>query len=148
MVSFMASSAACNRNMLLPCTCQKLMFPFNITCKPYMPIRSCAHMRQLCQYICIIYAHWNQHCDQKHWCTYISHYWYMFLKKYSSHITEICPTALLLWSTYRLHITGHTNPKMHLLLTMLYPYVCYQQLCPSSATYIPHMPISSWADIR
>ena len=50
-------------------------------------------------------------CDQEHRYTHISHYWHMPLNKYASHITHVCPTVFLLWSTYIPHITEYTSPK-------------------------------------
>ena len=63
----------------------------------------------------------------------------MSLNKYAS-ISPIFPTALLLWSTYRPHVTAHTSPKkknnkLQLSFTMLLPYMCHLQICPSNATY-------------
>ena len=57
--------------------------PPNAICSK-MPISSCTHIRQVCQYT---YATWIQCSKQshhKHWYTYISHYWYI-----PSHL--ICP---------------------------------------------------------
>ena len=34
-----------------------------------------------------IETHCNQHCDQEHWYTYISHYWQMPLDKYTCHMS-------------------------------------------------------------
>ena len=51
----------------------------------------------------------------------------------------ICSTALLLWSTYKLHITAHKSQKkkqLQLLFSMLLPYMCLHQLCPLNATYM------------
>ena len=50
-------------------------------------------------------------CDQEHRCTCISHYWHKPQSKYASDIAYICPTALLLCSTYRTHITVPTSPE-------------------------------------
>ena len=77
-----------------------------------MPITSCAHRRQLCQYIDLILTQCNQLCEQEHWYTYISHYWHMPLNTvYACHIVHICPTTLLLWSSYKPHITACTHQK-------------------------------------
>ena len=58
----------------------------------------------------------------------------MPLNKYVSHITHICPTVLPLRSTYRPYINAHLSPKkIQLLITMLLPYMCQQEICPSSA---------------
>ena len=98
--------------MLLPCICQRIICPSNPKYKPLMLICSHAHMRQLCQYICITWIQCNQQCDWEQWYTYISHYWHMTLNKYAFKIAHICPTALLLWSIYvRTYITTHTSPK-------------------------------------
>ena len=61
-------------------------------------------MAQLCQYEYHTWTHCNQHCDQKHCYTYISHYWHFPLNKNVYYITQICHTALLLQSTYRWYI--------------------------------------------
>ena len=98
-------------NILLPCTCQKLICPSNGTYKPHLQISSCAHRRQLCQYICFIQTYCNQQYDHKHWYTYISHYWHMSLNKYTSHTMHVCPTVQLLWFAYRPYIIAHTSPK-------------------------------------
>ena len=68
---------------------------------PHMPISAYADMRQLCQCIYLILTQCNHQCDYKYWYTYISHYWHMPLNMYACHIAYVCPTALLLWSTYR-----------------------------------------------
>ena len=68
----------------------------------------CADMRHLCYYICLIWTHCNQQCDQKHCYTYISHYWHMFQTNMSAkffihvplhcyHNLSIEPTSLHLW---------------------------------------------------
>ena len=43
-------------------------------------ISSCEDMRQLYQYIYLIWTQCNQQCDQKQWYTYIWHYWQMQLR--------------------------------------------------------------------
>ena len=45
--------------------------------------------------------------EQKHWYTYISHYWHTPLNKNVCCITYLCPTGLTLLSTCRPHITTH-----------------------------------------
>ena len=96
-------------------------------------------MRKLFQYLCLIWTYFNQKCEKEHLYTYISHYWHMPLNKYTSHITHRCPTALLLWSTYRPHIPGYTDSKensiLQILITMLFPYLCQKQISPSYATH-------------
>ena len=101
----------------------------------YHTISSSTDARQVCQFICLIWAHWNQLCDQKHWYTHTSHYWYIRPSKYA------CNIARLLQSTHILYITAHIkNNKLQHLFTMLLPYMCYQQICPSNA-----MPIGTLA---
>ena len=78
---------------------------------PHMPITSCAGMRELCPHIYLIWTPWNEQCDQEHWYTCIPHYCHMPLNKCASNITNICPVALLLLSTYRPHITACLHPK-------------------------------------
>ena len=72
--------------------------------RPHMLITSCAHMRQLCKYIYLIQTEHNEKCDHDHQYTFISHFWHMPLNKYACDIAHTCPTALQLWSKYRLHI--------------------------------------------
>ena len=73
--------------MILPCLCQIIICANYI---PHVPISSCAHVHwQLCQYMCLIWTECNQQCGVEHWCTNISHYWHMPLKKYASHITHV-----------------------------------------------------------
>ena len=72
-----------------------LMCTYQKTASVYMP-----HMKTIQSTI------W-----QEHRYAYISHYWHMPLNKYTSHITHMCPTSLLLWSTYKLHITVNAGPK-------------------------------------
>ena len=54
------------------------------------------HMRQLCQYICLIWTHCNQQCDQECRFTCTSHYWHMPLNKYTCHTVHVGFIALLL----------------------------------------------------
>ena len=79
---------------------------------PHIPITSHAAIRQLCQYMCLIWTQCSQMLDQKHWYLYILHYWNMPLTKYACHIGYICPTALLLLSTYRSHSYAQINQKL------------------------------------
>ena len=75
----------------------------------YLP---CVDMRQLCQYICLIWTHCNLQCDKKHCCTYILHYCsyaLIPLNKYVCHITHTCPTALLLQQPCTTHITAYMS---------------------------------------
>ena len=49
------------------------------------------------------------------------------MNKYVYHIAYICPTACVLYSTYRPNITAHVSKidkKMQLKSTMLLPYMC------------------------
>ena len=95
-VSLMAS---CDKKHPTPFYMPKLICSSNATYKPHIPISSCAHVRHLCQYTCLIWTHCNQQCEQEHWYTYLSHYWHMPQNKYASH----CITTL----AYRPHITGY-----------------------------------------
>ena len=123
--------------MLLLCTCQKLTCPSNATYKLQMAITSCPHMTLLCQYICLIWIHCNQQCEQELWYTFILHHWHMPLNKYAYHTVHMCSTTLLLQSTYIYHITLHISKKTATLFIMLLPHMCQQQICPSNATYMP-----------
>ena len=72
------------------------------------------NMRQVYQYICLIWNDCNQQCDLKHCYTFHHIGICLWINKYASNITHICPTALLLWSTYRPQITGHIDPPRKL----------------------------------
>ena len=77
--------------------------------------------------------------------TCIPHYWHMPLNKYAYHITDVCPTALLLLSPYRPHITAYIHKKINELLhffTKLLQNMCQQQMCPSNAKYMPYAKIT------
>ena len=101
MVSLMRPSASCDKKHAIGIYVPKLICPSNSTYKPHVPITWCAHIWQLCQYICLIRTQCYQQCDQEHRCTYISHYWHMPFTRYACDYVHICPTVLLLWSTYR-----------------------------------------------
>ena len=49
--------------MLLPCRWQKLLCSSNAIYKPQMPISSCPHMTLLCQYVCLLWTHYDQQCE-------------------------------------------------------------------------------------
>ena len=55
--------------MVLPYIFQQQIYPLNTKYMPHMQIILCAHMRQLCHYICLISTQCNQQCDQMHWYT-------------------------------------------------------------------------------
>ena len=124
--------------------CQKQIYTSSGTYMPHMPITLFADIRQLCQYICLIGIHCNQHCDHKHWYIYIHIIGVYFLKKCLPHWTYMCYFTSLKF-TYRPHITLHVskNNKLQLLFTMLYAYMCQQQICPQ----MPHMAITSCSHI-
>ena len=92
----------------------QLLFPcYNHICAnnkyvPQMP--QICHMCTWdnCQYIYPIWTQCNQQCHNKHWYTYISHYWHIPLSLYAYHITYISTTALL-QSTYTLHTTAYVT---------------------------------------
>ena len=76
---------------------------------------------------------------------YISQYWHMPMNKYAYNTTHVCPTALIMYSTYRNCITAHTiHKKLQLYLQ------CYCQICTSNiyAPQMTQMPIISYADLR
>ena len=65
-------------NFYFPCCnyiCAKTNISSNAIDMPHMPISLNAGMRQLCQYMYLIWTQCNQQC--LHWYTYISHYWHM-----------------------------------------------------------------------
>ena len=101
-----------------------------------MLLSSCHIIRQLCQYICLIWTKCNIQCDHGHRCKYFLHYW-LAPDKYVCHIPHTCPTALLLWSTYKSHITIYTSPENSLQqeIHKLWPNMCQKQVGPSNAIY-------------
>ena len=130
-------------NMLLLCTNQKVICSSNITYKPHVPISSCAHMTQLCQYIYLILTQLNQQCDQEHRYTYMSHYWHMPLNKYACDIVHICPTALILWPTCR-HILLYIQVQkttFHNRHSTNYRQICARH---KYAPQMPHIQSPAW----
>ena len=67
---------------------------------------------QLYQYMYLIWAHCNWQCDQEH-CYNTFHIFGIFPKQICFHITNVSPTALIMFSSYRTHINAHTNKKLH-----------------------------------
>ena len=128
-------------------TCQKLKCPSNATYKPHVPTSTCAHMKQ--QSIYMPYGPTAIHNMIMN--SGIHHFTLLaYAPEPTCPISDIHPTALLLFSTHRPHITAYTSPKikLQLLITRLLPYMWYQKICPSNTTYIPHIPASSCAYIR
>ena len=64
-------------NLLLLYMCQQQKCPSNATYMPSIPAASCAHTKQLCQYVNFKWTQCNQKCDYQHWYIYISHYRFM-----------------------------------------------------------------------
>ena len=56
MVSLMAASTSCDSTHAIAIYIPKNNMPSNAIHKSHMPITSGAHMRQLCQYICLIWT--------------------------------------------------------------------------------------------
>ena len=114
---------------------------------PYVIYRCVMHMRQLCQYICLIWAHCNQRCYQEHCCTHISHYWHM---PWASRP----PTS-------NIYVPPHYNFGPHTDTTLLdiqvqqttncnFQWPCYFHICVRNkcAPQMSLMPITSCADNR
>ena len=116
--------------------CQQQTCTSNATYVQYMSISSCEHMRQLCQYIYHISTPHNQNVTANIGIHKISHYWHMPLDKFSCHVTQVCPTALIMWSTYRVHITAHTSQKQQ---TATFIYLCYIYICANNK-YVHQIP--------
>ena len=118
----------------------KTNMPSSVRYEPHMPISSHAHIRQLCQYICLIYVI-NSVTRQKP------------MNKYVCNIAHVCPTALLLWSTYQAHIAVHASPTKNNLQQVLHTLlqnICQNKICPSNAlllwsTYRPHITVNTSA---
>ena len=86
--------------MLLPYLCQQQICPLNTKCMLHMPISSCADIRQLCQYICLIQTWCNQQCYYKDLYTITSLAY--ALNKYACHIIHIgfdCTAAAVYMQT-------------------------------------------------
>ena len=66
--------------------------------------------------------------------------------------SHIYPTALLLWFKYGTHITGHTSAKKKKQFAIAPSYIIgkygHNQICLSNTRYMPHMQVSSFADMR
>ena len=81
----------------------------------------------------------NQLCHHKHWYRYISHYWLVSLNKYACHITQVCSTALIMYSymetqhycTWKSKTNKQTNQK---------PTPFIYHICANSK-YAPQMPL-------
>ena len=71
---------------------------------------------------------------QKHWQTYISHYWHMPLNKYTCHTTHVCATICLFMAAYIPNITVHISKKT---TKCNFSLPCY---CHHLKPYICHMP--------
>ena len=120
---------------------------------------SCEDMKQVYQYICLIWTHGSQQCDQNTSMHKLYYYWHMPLNKYAStlpiHVWLQCNYYLDIDSIL-LQITDKSNKKQH-LFTMLLPWVpatnmpikCYiyvtcvhYLICISGRSmpiYMPHM---------
>ena len=62
-------------------------------------------MEDVYTYMCHIWNHCNQPCDNG--CC--AHIWHISLNKYGCHSAHICSGSLLQWCAYRLHISTHTT---------------------------------------
>ena len=67
---------------------------------------------------------------------YSFHYWHTPLNKYVSHTANIHPSALLLWSRYRSHITAYIH-QMSMNCNLYLPYYC--KICARNK-YTPQKP--------
>ena len=64
--------------------------------------------------------------------------------KYACHTAHVCPTAILLSSTYRNQISAHSI-KIQYIAIYINPTtenMSHEQLCPSNAIYMPHAQIT------
>ena len=129
-------------NMLLPCTCQKEYALQILHIYPHMPISSSAHMRQQCQYICLI----KTHLLSTMWPGTLVYIHFILLayapEKYTSHITHICPTALLLWYTYDFTLMDMQVKKNNKNVTCNY-YVIVIYVPVTNVPQMLHMQIIS-----
>ena len=91
---------------LLPYMYKQQICHSNAIYMPHMPTHSCEDIRQLCQYICLIWTQYNQQCDDKYWYTYI-------------HSIGMCPWTNMS-ATLRPHITLHTRKKNNKLQLIIY----------------------------
>ena len=71
---------------------------------------------------------------------YASHYRHILLNKYGCHTANVFPlfvSCRLQRDVYPWYCAyQERNSKMQPLFTMLLPYMCQQQICPSNAIYI------------
>ena len=86
--------------------------------------------------------------DRKHRYTYITYCWHIALKKISMQHHMFFLTALITVYMYTPHYCTYKSKTQQIviLFTMLLPYMCQQQICPSNVTYaktmsvyLPHM---------
>ena len=127
-------------NILWQYKCQKL------TCTLQLPHIN--QMCQLCQYICLMSSmqstFWSGTLIYIHFT-----FWHMLLNKCACDTGHIYPTALLLWSSYRPHITVYTSTKIETTMCNRYSKH-YCQICVRNkyAPQMSHMQISSCSDVR
>ena len=87
---------------------------------PTCQLPSCADMRQLGQYINLI---WSQYRENVTMMTGIPHYWYMLLNKYAFHISHVSHCISIV---YRPHSPEHIHQKS-INFSKYYPNYC--KLC-------------------
>ena len=78
--------------------------------------------------------------------THISYYWHMPLNTYACHIAHVCPTAIVLLCTYRLHITAYiyqTSINCNIYL-LHYCKICASNKYAHQVSHIRNIP--KWHD--
>ena len=116
-----------------------------LKCHIYANYIMCICNTVMSVYIYLISTHCNHQCDQEHCYTH-RNYWHLPLHKYACdivHVSHYTATVLHIYWAYKKKLS-----KLKLLSTMIFPCMYQQQICPSEATYIPYMKISSCVDIR
>ena len=104
----------------------------------YLCMYECMHVsidiHMDCKYIYLC----RQICKNMYGCVYvcISHYWHMPLNKYACHIVHVCPTVVLLYSTYRLQITAYKSKKTYISYYWGMPLNQYACHIASNATML------------
>ena len=97
----------------------------------------CPDTRQWGQYFYLIWTLCNQQCDQKHWYTYISHYWHMPWTNKSATLFTSAPLHVY----HTLHIDStllHILIKKNKNATLIYHAIA-TCVCIKYAPEVPHI---------
>ena len=147
MVSLKAPSASCDRKQAIVMYMPKLIYD------PQMPHLSPiwqlvhVHIWDNHQYIWLAQNQCNQQCDQEH--RYTFHIIGICPWKNIPSIVHACPTALLLWSTYRPpHYCTYKSPQKTQQFAMGTLHIISKCAWKKYAPQMPHIQISSCTDMK